>query len=73
LVQEFHTLMSNSKIEWPILQLPVYRGDVTIEMVLKENEGENRNQMIKSWCESIWKAYFEIHPKIKEIAQIYFK
>jgi Family of unknown function (DUF5946) len=72
-VQEFHTLMSKNKIKWPKLILPSNRGEISIEMVLKKNAGEERNQMINKWCVSIWNAYYENHSKIKEISEYYQK
>jgi hypothetical protein len=70
-IQSFHTLMSDSKMDWPQLKLPAKHGEVTIEMVLKENEGDARNRMIEIWCSSIWKAYHELHVEIIKIAAQY--
>jgi Family of unknown function (DUF5946) len=70
-VQQFHTLMSNDKMNWPNIKLPGKRGKITIEMVLKENEGDERNRMIKNWCISVWDAFVESHLEIKIIADYY--
>jgi Family of unknown function (DUF5946) len=70
-VQQFHTLMSTDKIKWPNIKLPKKRGEITVETVLNANEGDERNKMIKTWCNSIWNAFVESHSKIIEIADYY--
>ena len=71
-IQEFHTLMSNTKIKQPNFELPKNRGEVNIDMVLKAEIGEVRKRMIKIWCCSIWKAFNNSHSEVKEITQYYF-
>jgi Family of unknown function (DUF5946) len=70
-VQQFHTLMSTDKIIWPNIKLPEKRGEITIVTVLNANEGDERNNMIKTWCDSVWNAFVESHSEIKEIADYY--
>jgi hypothetical protein len=70
-VQKFHTLMSNNKVKWPNFELPKNRGEITIDMVLNAENGEDRNTLIKVWCNSVWKAYAKSHSKVKEIAAYY--
>jgi RimJ/RimL family protein N-acetyltransferase len=70
-VQEFHTLMSKNKIIWPNFELPENRGEITIDMVLKAEIGEERKKMIKVWCGSIWKAFYKCHREIKELTKNY--
>jgi hypothetical protein len=72
-IQQFHTLMSNNKIIWPHVALPLKRGDITIDMILKEKEDEERNKMIKVWCISIWDAFADTHLIINEIAAYYLE
>jgi Family of unknown function (DUF5946) len=70
-VQQFHTLMSTDKMKWPNIKLPGKRGEITIETVLNANEGDERNKMIKNWCNSVWNAFVESHSEIIEIADYY--
>jgi Family of unknown function (DUF5946) len=56
-VQQLHTKMSNNKIEWPIIELPKCKGDITIDKVLELNPDDERNKMIVKWCDSVWEAY----------------
>jgi hypothetical protein len=55
--QQLHTKMSNNKIEWPSIELPMYKGDITIDKVLELNPDDERNKMIVKWCDSVWEAY----------------
>jgi hypothetical protein len=70
-VQEFHTLMSKHKIIWPIFNLPENRGKISICMILESEIGEERNKMIKIWCNSIWTALKIHHSEIEKIAEYY--
>jgi Family of unknown function (DUF5946) len=70
-VQKFHTLMSNKKIEWPFFILPTNRGEISIDNVLEANSSEERNNLIKIWSISVWKAFNESHSAVREIADYY--
>jgi Family of unknown function (DUF5946) len=70
-VQKFHTLMSNDKTKWPSIQLPISRGDISIDMVLNTTIGKERNVMIKIWCCSVWNSFKDCHSVIKTIADYY--
>ncbi len=72
-VQQFHTLMSNNKTDWPNFIRPQHRGEISIDMVLDENTIEGRNKMIEIWCHSVWTAYSESHSKVKELAEYYMR
>ena len=70
-VQEFHTLMSNKKLKWPCFILPTKCGEVNIDNVLEANLGEERNKMIKTWCNSVWNTFSENHLEVRKIADYY--
>jgi Family of unknown function (DUF5946) len=70
-VQAFHALMGNNKTTWPDFELPENRGEINIDMVLKAELGEERNKMIKIWCNSVWGAYCKSHLEVKELAAYY--
>jgi hypothetical protein len=72
-VQKFHTLMSNHKISWPSFELPKNRGEITIEMVLMSELGDERIEMIKNWCHSIWNAFSNCHTEVKSVTEYYLK
>ena len=57
-VQKAHMRLAEHKGNWPSIELPLNKGNIQIEEVLKENPGESRDKKIKEWCESIWKSYY---------------
>jgi len=65
MVQQAHIKMSQNKIPWPPVELPKYRGDITISDVLKTAPGANRDEMIKKWGRSIWEAFRNSHHTIR--------
>ncbi len=60
-VQQAHVKMSQNKKRWPSLALPIQKGDITVENVLKASPGEPRDRLIREWCESVWKEYHSWH------------
>ena len=56
-VQLAHVKMTNHKHLIPNLSIPDDKGSMTIEHILKATEGELRDNAIKEWCASVWKAY----------------
>lgn len=56
-VQDFHVKMTRRKMQWPEWILPKFRGQITINDVLKANAGFERDEMIKKWCWSVWEAF----------------
>ncbi len=68
-VQNAHVKLSQNKKVWPLLALPKHRGTITVSDVLQAEEGEPRDQMIKTWCESVWAAYEIWHSAIAHLAK----
>ena len=64
-VQSAHLALSRYKAQLPEITIPDFKGSITIEDVLKAQEGISRDKMIQKWCESVWEAYKEAHPSIK--------
>jgi hypothetical protein len=60
-VQQAHSELAQNKKEWPKIELPLYRGSVTVAHVLQTDAGPQRDLMIRSWCNSVWKAYQNSH------------
>lgn len=56
-VQRAHMRMANSRREWPRFQLPSDRGAVTAIDVERAEPGQERKQMIRRWCESVWERF----------------
>jgi len=43
----------------PTIVLPEERGKITVLNVLEAASGQERDNMIKRWCETVWEAYSE--------------
>ncbi len=68
-IQQAHTLLSNYKDYFPKINLPENRGEITISDVLKSEL--NRDEIIKEWCSSVWKAYESSKEEIKQFCETY--
>lgn len=68
-VQEVHTKMSKNKRAWPIFTLPKNRGDINVTDVLAKPAGQERDEMIRKWCASVWEAYHENRPTVISLLQ----
>jgi hypothetical protein len=56
-VQEMHGIMAENKKQWPDIVLPIERGEINVAEVVAASPGEERDKMIRSWCEAVWNAY----------------
>ncbi len=63
-VQEAHQIMASRTKNYPKLNLPEQRGDLTVDNVLAEPEELKRKEMIKRWCVSVWDVYANNHKEI---------
>jgi hypothetical protein len=68
-VQWTHVKLAKHRKQWPMFNLPEYRGNVTIFDVIAAPEGPERDEMIHKWCVSVWKAYSESHKKVADLVQ----
>ena len=68
-IQEAHLLFAKYKDDLPEVILPEERGNITIRDVLQSTE--DRDEMIKRWCVSVWKAYEINREKIKQFCDKY--
>ncbi len=68
-VQQVHIKLAKNKKTWPQLPLPTQRGTIDVSSVLRSEPGENRDQMIKEWCASVWSAYKDWHSVIATLAK----
>ena len=66
-VQLAHIQMAKNKKEWPLINFPDFRGDITISDVLAEPPGTIRNQKIHEWCAVVWDAYRYNHAMVKQL------
>ncbi len=70
-VQAMHIKMAKNKVDWPVIQLPRQRGEITVASVVEEEQGIKRDEMIHQWCISVWNAYKESHQTTINLLQKY--
>ena len=56
-VQEVHMQLGSRKREWPSIDFPKDRGDMTVVDVLAASAGAERDVAIDDWCRSVWTAF----------------
>ena len=56
-VQRVHQLLARRKPDWPVLTLPLHRGSVTVQDVLRAQPGPSRIAALQTWCGSVWEAW----------------
>lgn len=56
-VQNAHRELAKHKERLPHFTAPEYRGDMTVHDVLKVAPGAERDQAIREWSASVWRAY----------------
>lgn len=64
-VQIMHIALGTKKRDWPKIDLPSNRGEITVIEVLAAAAGKDRDNLIKKWCESVWNAYKDSQPIIR--------
>ncbi len=70
-VQQVHVKLAKNKRQWPVFQLPGKRGKINISDVLKASPGQERNEMIRKWCVSVWTAFRSSRKDILSILNNY--
>ncbi|HML04233.1 MAG TPA: DUF5946 family protein [Methanobacterium sp.] len=68
-VQMAHVKLAKHRKQWPIFDLPEFRGNITINDVINAQEGTERDKIIDKWCVSVWNAYSKSHEKIADLVQ----
>lgn len=56
-VQQVHLKLGQVKRQWPSIDLPTNRGEITPADVMAVAVGPGRDAAIDRWCECVWKAY----------------
>jgi hypothetical protein len=69
-VQLAHIQMAERRKKWPRLELPLYRGDVTVADVLRAACGKERREMIRKWCICVWDAYEDSHDIVAALVNV---
>lgn len=64
-VQQAHMMLTKYKKDLPDIPLPKERGEITVFDVLASPEGEERDKKIEEWMQSVWDAYKDAQPLVK--------
>jgi hypothetical protein len=68
-VQRVHQLLGQRKLQWPHIDLPTQRGNITAREVLAAAAGSERDAAIHRWCESVWQAFGQSRDRVVRILQ----
>ena len=68
-VQTAHLQMAKKPKEYPKIIFPESRGSVTVKNVLDAPPGNERDQVIRQWCVSVWKAFSDQHETIISLTE----
>lgn len=66
-VQQMHMRLAKHRKQWPRLMPPAQRGDITVSQVMAASPGKARDEMIHTWCASVWRAWRESRQQILEL------
>ena len=70
-VQRVHTQLARRKRVWPVVDLPLDRGELTVAEVLAASAGFERDRAIAAWCACVWNAFHASRPQILNLLQEY--
>ena len=64
-VQHLHTLLARRSKSWPRFTLPPQTGALTVLDVMRAQPGEQRDDMLRQWGQSVWDAWSQEHARVK--------
>jgi hypothetical protein len=68
-VQQAHMRLAKLRKGWPTFELPENRGEITVFDVISQPAGEKRDEMIHQWCISVWNAYRDSQPQVRDLVK----
>jgi Family of unknown function (DUF5946) len=66
-VQQAHMKLARKKRQWPSLQIPADRGQISAATVLAAEPGTARDNQIHQWTVSVWNAFAENRATIEHL------
>jgi Family of unknown function (DUF5946) len=70
-VQLVHMQLAQRKRPWPTWPLPLERGRMTAEDVMRSPPGVERDKAIDAWCASVWQAFSSHRDAVVELLAEY--
>ena len=68
-VQLAHMKLAKRRKAWPKFNLPRQRGTIIVSDVLAAPTGDERDEMIRRWCVSVWDAWADSHAQVRVLLQ----
>ncbi|HLW03705.1 MAG TPA: DUF5946 family protein [Ktedonobacterales bacterium] len=66
-VQHMHMLLARRSKTWPQFVPPPHVGSVTVLDVVRARPGEERDEMLRRWGQSVWDAWGQEHILVKAL------
>jgi hypothetical protein len=66
-VQRAHMELARDRRRWPTFKLPQRRGTISVSDVVATPPGDERDDMIRKWCISVWDAWQESHASVRAL------
>jgi hypothetical protein len=70
-IQLAHMELARTKRNWPFFELPLERGNITVNEVLATTAGIERDDMIKAWSRDVWQAFQQHRDLVAALASSY--
>jgi len=68
-VQLAHMKIASRRKDWPRLEPPARRAELTVMDVLRAETDADKERMLMSWAGSVWGIWEDRQPWIREITQ----
>lgn len=68
-VQHMHTLLARRSKIWPRFPRPAQTGALTVLDVLHAEPGEQRDEALRRWGQSVWDAWSQEHAHVKALLE----
>ena len=66
-VQHMHRLLAQRSKTWPRFVPPAHVGAVTVRDVVQASPGDERDAMVRHWCQTVWTAWSAEHERVREL------
>jgi hypothetical protein len=70
-VQKIHMELARRKRDWPCIDLPQDRGEITVFDVLEAPAGPRRDTAIDNWCQAVWASFSHNRSTIVSVLREY--
>ncbi len=64
-----HMRLARRRKDWPRFKPPLERGAIRVGDVLAADTGQERDAMIRKWCEDVWASWEHVHKQIAQLCE----